>query len=213
MNNKNIIIAVAILASIIALYILFTGNCTKVDKPKVSSEKSQEAVVVKAEDKAVRINDSIDEALKKSEQKVAEISKSLSYSQGENKRLGEKILSYSKQVHSGQDSSKKDNEYYTHEQAIKDLVENNAIADSLCNQKVDSLSSQIVMHKAIEANKDSLNYTLRQAFNEGMKNQVVLEDYGKTLQRKLRWKSAGKFAWKGAAILEGLYILKTILIK
>lgn len=201
MNSRNIIIA--ILACLLAAVILFTCNCRKVAAPVTISTKEQVQVVVKKEAEINPIIDSLKFVNVQLQSQIIDQSIDLAIAQANNKIIAGKI----RVVHDT--TTVKDNEYYTQQQVINDLINNNAIADSLCNVNIENLSGQIDNYKKVINLKDSLNFQIRQSFNTAIKQQDILQGYSKKLERKVKWTQAGKWAWKGAALVGGLFILKT----
>ena len=201
MNSKNIIIL--ILACVLAAVILFTCNCRKVPAPVTIPTKDQVQVVVKKEAEINPKIDSLEFINVQLQSQLIDQSIDLAIAQANNKIIAGKI----KVVHDT--TAIKDNEYYTQQQVINDLINNNAIADSLCNVNIENLNGQIDNYKKEINLKDSLNFQIRQSFNTAIEQQNILQGYSKKLERKVKWTQAGKLLWKGAALVGGLFILKT----
>ena len=89
----------------------------------------------------------------------------------------------------------------------------NVISDSICNETIDNLNEQINTGHHIINLKDSLYSDLRIAFDKSIEQQNTLTGYSKKLERKVKWTQTGKWAWKAAAMVGGLFILKTAIIK
>ena len=104
-----------------------------------------------------------------------------------------------------------DNNYYTKEQVINDLIASSEKSDSICNDNIGNLNEQIVDYKKADSLKGQLYFSLRQSFDKSIEQQNILQGYSKKLETKIKWTRAGKFLWKGAAIIAGLFILKTAL--
>jgi hypothetical protein len=202
MQNKNFIIL--ILACTIAAMILFRGNCNKVEKPVVIPVKEQVAVVQKVE---AKINPEVDKLkleVNKLKEKEVKLVKSLSYLQSENRRLGGILQTVDT-------STEYENiTYYEDQQeAINDLVENNAQSDSVCNAVVSNLQMQVEAKEGIIVYKDTLINTYKNSLATSYVQQDILEGYTKQLKKQLKKKQVTSFIWKGAALIGGIFILKS----
>jgi hypothetical protein len=202
MASKNFIIL--ILACIIAAMILFRGNCNKVEKPVVIPVKEQDAVVQKVE---AKINPEVDKLkleVNKLKEKEVKLVKSLSYLQSENRRLGGILQTVDT-------STEYENiTYYEDQQeAINDLVENNAQSDSVCNAVVSNLQMQVEAKEQIIVYKDTLINTYKNSLATSYVQQDILADYNKQLKKQLKKKQVTSFLWKGAALIAGIFVLQT----
>jgi hypothetical protein len=202
MPNKNFIILM--LACVIAAMILFRGNCNKVEKPVVIPVKEQAAVVQKVE---AKINPEVDKLkleVNKLKEKEVKLVKSLSYLQSENRRLGGILQTVNT-------STEYENiTYYEDQQeAINDLVENSAMSDSVCNAVVSNLQMQVEAKEGIIVYKDTLISTYKNSLATSYVQQDILADYSKQLKKQLKKKQVTSFLWKGAALIGGIFILKS----
>lgn len=202
--NKNWVIL--ILVAIIAAIFLFKCNGNPVPKPETIPTKVQVAEAKKLPDSLLPIVDSLKQTLKKRDSKIAEISQARLLAQADANHW-RKVAKSLDTVSSG----KTDNEYYTQQQIIEHLVNIGEISDSLCSEQVDSLNEQITDYKHTDSLKNQLYFALRQSFDKSIEQQNILQGYSKKLETKIKWTKAGKFIWKGAAIIGGLFILKTAL--
>ena len=201
MISKNTIIL--ILACALAAVILFTCNCRKVPAPVTIPTKEQVQVVVKKEAEINPLADSLQFENLQLQSTIGNMAIDLAIAQANNKILAGKV----KVVHDT--TTVKDNEYYSKPQALNELIANNELADSLCNENIGNLNGQIDNYKKVVNLKDTLNFQLRQSFNTAIEQQNILQGYSKKLERKVKWTQAGKWIWKGAALVGGLFILKT----
>ncbi len=202
--NKNYIIAG--LAIALALIIFFTCNGKKVEKPVVIDTKTQVIEEKKKEDNLRPKLDSALAIIKQRELSLSEMKQALIVTQTKNRTNATKATAIQPQQ-----STEPDNEYYSQQQAIKDLVLSSEVADSLCNETVDSLTEQVEEYKHVGLLKDSLYFAAKDAFDKSIAQQNILQNYSKKLESKIKWTKAGKIAWKGVAIIGGLFILKTAL--
>jgi len=181
--------------ALVAVILLFSRNCSKVEKPIIIPVKQQVEVVKKKESIIIPKVDSAKLIVQKLQLEKLKLLQSLKYYQGENKRLGGLALQI-------------DTIYQP--QQINDLVDNTAIADSICNQVVSNLEITVNKQAEIITLKDSMYLTLRTAFNSSVDQQKLWSDYTRKLERKVKWTQAGRFGWKAAAVAGGLFILKSV---
>jgi hypothetical protein len=202
--NKNWIIL--ILVAIIAAIFLFKCNGKPVPKPETIPTKIQAQEVTKFIDSLKPVVDSLQQALKKRDSKISEISQARLLAQADANHWRSIAKSLDTTGH-----NTVDNDYYTQQQVIHELVVKGETSDSLCNDNIDSLNEQIVDYKRTDSLKNQLYFDLRKAFDKSIEQQNILQGYSKKLETKIKWTKAGKFLWKGAAIVGGLFILKTAL--
>jgi len=181
--------------ALVAIILLFSGNCSKVEKPVIIPVKTQVEVVKKKESIITAKVDSTQLIMQKLQSEKSKLLQSLKYYQSENKRLGGLALQI-------------DTIYQPQE--ITDLVYNTVIADSICNEVVSNLEITVNKQAEIITLKDSMYVTLRTAFNSSIDQQQLLSDYTRKLERKVKWTQAGRFGWKAAAVAGGLFILKSV---
>lgn len=202
MQNKNFIIL--ILACTIAAMILFRGNCKQVEKPVIIPVKEQVKEVKKNEDAIKPVIDSLEAVVNDLKVNEGKLLKTLSYYQSENKRIGAIVKRPDTTTRVPED-----NDYYSQQDAINDLLINNQIADSICNETVENLQRQVNNQGKAITLKDSLYSQLKNSFNTAMVQQDILSDYNKKLRKQARNKRVESFLWKGAALIGGLFILKS----
>jgi len=181
--------------ALVAVILLFSGNCSKVEKPVIIPVKQQVEVVKKKESIITAKVDSTQLIVQKLQSEKSKLLQSLKYYQSENKRLGGLALQI-------------DTIYQPQE--ITDLVDNTVIADSICNEVVYNLEKTVNKQAEIITLKDSMYSTLRTAFNSSIDQQKLWSDYTRKLERKIKWTQAGRFGWKAAAVAGGLFILKSV---
>ena len=180
--------------ALFAFILLFTGNCNKPVKPIIAPVKQQVEVVKKKESVITAKVDSTQLIVKALQDDKKKLQQSLKFYQSENKRLGGLAVLV-------------DTIYQSQE--VNDLVDNNAIADSICNETIVNLETTIGKQVEIITLKDSMYSTLRTAFNSSIDQQKLWSDYARKLERKAKWTGVKKFGWKAAAIAGGLFILKS----
>ena len=201
MISKNVIIL--ILAAALAAVILFTCNCRKVVAPVVIPGKEQVKAIEKKEAETSPLVDSMNVAIEMLKSDNVNLAIDLKEAQAKNRTLSSKASVILDTI------TVKDNDYYSNRQALDELIANNAMADSLCNVNIENLNGQIDDYIKVINLKDTLNYQIRQSFNTAIAQQNILQGYSKKLERKVKWTQAGKWLWKGAALLGGLFIIKT----
>lgn len=203
MNTKNFFLVLG--AGILIALILFTCNCKKTVKPAAvipvkeqlkKVEKNETDYQLKADSMAIVIN--------KITEDRKELRSKLKASQEQTKRLGEILL---KPVINSTPGTI--DEHQEPEQATKDLVESARLSDSLCNQTITNLESQITGQNKLAGLKDSLYFQLRQSFNIAIDQQQLLTTNNRYLAKKVRNKKIQTFFWKAAAVAGGVFILKT----
>jgi hypothetical protein len=202
--NKNWVIL--ILVAIIAAIFLFKCNGKPVPKPETIPTKVQVQQADKLPNLLQPVVDSLSKQLKKRDSKIAEISQARLIAQADANHWRSIAKSLDTTGH-----TTVDNEYYSKQQVIDELVQKGEIADSVCNDNIDSLNEQIADYKHTDSLKNQLYFDLRQSFDKSIEQQNILQGYSKKLETKIKWTKAGKFLWKGAAIIGGLFILKTAL--
>ncbi len=203
--NKNWIIAG--LAIALALVILFTCNGRKVPKPETIPTKTQVEDVKKVEAKIQPDIDSLNYELEILKSDNYNINIDLKMAQEKNRQLAAKA----KVIHDTIPVPIHDNEYYSKQQIIDELITGAEVSDSICNESIENLNAQITDYKHADSLKNQLYFSLRQSFDKSIEQQNILQGYSKKLETKIRWTKAGKFLWKGAAIVGGLFFLKTVL--
>ena len=184
--NKNWVIV--ILVAIIAAIFLFKCNGKPVPKPEVIPTKVQVAEAKKLPDSLKPILDSLRQTLKKRDFKIAEISQARLLAQADANSWRKVALALDTAG-----KGKSDNEYYTQQQVIANLVSLGEVSDSLCNDNIDSLNEQISDYKRTDSLKDKLYFSLRQSFDKSIEQQNILQGYSKKLETKIKWTKAGKF--------------------
>lgn len=199
----------AVILLVIAVLILFNGNCNKTTKPVIISTKDQVKPLEKSE--ALRIPVIADSLrIIKSRDSAILVLRQLLYSSQSDVRRYIKITTDLKNtgsvspVNSGSVSAE---DYYTREQAIKDQQISSQLANDLCNETISKLDAQVNTQHEIISVKDSMYIELRKAFNTSIDQQNLYNRYTKKLEKKARWNRAGKFMWKGIAIGSVAYIL------
>lgn len=202
--NKNWIIF--ILVAIIATIFLFKCNGKLVPKPETIRTKVQVEDVKKKESEILPNIDSLKYRIQILESDNYNKDINLKISQQRTRELANKI----KVIHDTIPAIN-DNNYYTKEQVINDLIASSEKSDSICNDNIGNLNEQIVDYKKADSLKGQLYFSLRQSFDKSIEQQNILQGYSKKLETKIKWTRAGKFLWKGAAIIAGLFILKTAL--
>jgi len=181
--------------ALVAIIIVFSGNCNKVEKPVIIPVKTQVEAVKKKEYIITAKVDSTQSIVKELQTEKKKLLQSLKFYQSENKRLGGLATLV-------------DTIYRTKE--VSDLVDNNVITDSVCNETIANLEITIDKQGEIIVLKDSLYTTLKTAFNKSIDQQKLWSDYSRKLEKKVKWTQAGKFGWKVAAVAGGLFILKSV---
>jgi len=181
--------------ALVAVILLFSGNCSKVEKPVIIPVKQQVEVIKKKESTIIPKVDSAKLIVQKLQSEKSKLLQSLKHYQSENKRLGGLALQI--------DTIYKD-------RAVSDLVDNTAASDSLCNETIANLETTVNKQAEIITLKDSMYLTLRTAFNSSVDQQKLWSDYTRKLERKVKWTQAGRFGWKAAAVAGGLFILKSV---
>lgn len=202
--NKNYIIAG--LAVALAVVILFTCNGRKVPKPDVIPAKVQVEVVKEKEAEIIPDIDSLKSEIEILQKDNHNISIDLKMAQERNRQLAAKA-----KIHDTVPTDIHDSEYYTKQQIIDELIASSATSDSICNDNIGNLNKQIVDYKQADSLKNELYASIRQSFDKSIEQQNILQGYSKKLETKIKWTRAGKFLWKGAAIIGSLFFLKTVL--
>jgi len=181
--------------ALVAVILLFSGNCNKVEKPVIIPIKQQVEVVKKKESIITAKVDSTQLIVQKLQSEKSKLLQSLKYYQSENKRLGGLAVLV-------------DTIYQ--EKVITDFADNVATGDSICSATISILENVVDKQTEIIALKDSMYLTLRTAFNSSIDQQKLWSDYTRKLERKVKWTQAGRFGWKAAAVAGGLFILKSV---
>lgn len=88
---------------------------------------------------------------------------------------------------------------------LEDFITNSEDRDTLCNQTINNLQSQVANREQLISAKDSLYSRLRSSFDLTITQQEELISYSKKLSRQLRLKKAGNKIWKGAAAAAIIY--------
>lgn len=202
--NKNWVILG--LVAIIAIIFLFKCNGKLVPKPDTIPTTVQIEDVKKKESEILPNIDSLKYRIQVLESDNYNKNIDLKISQQRTRELAAKI----KVIHDTIPAIN-DNNYYTKEQAINDLITSSERSDSICIDNIENLNGQIGDYKKADSLKAQLYFSLRQSFDKSIEQQNILQGYSKKLETKIRWTRAGKFLWKGAAIIGGLFILKTAL--
>jgi len=84
------------------------------------------------------------------------------------------------------------------------------MADSLCNENIAVLETKIEDYQNLVDLKDSMYMELRQAFNYSIDQQKATLDYAVKLEKKVKHVQAGRWVWKAAAVVGGVFIISTI---
>ncbi len=202
--NKNLIILV--LAGVIAALILFNGNCKKPVKPVVIPTKDQVKTVEDNEARIQPVIDSLENVVTELKSKETVLVKTLVSTQAENRRLS-KFIKTAESIANG--SGETPTTDSTYPELVNSLILNAELADSICNETIGNLHDQLRAQDATIVLKDSAYSLLRGSFNTAMVQQDILADYNKQLTKQLKRKQVASFIWKGAALVGGIFILKS----
>jgi len=193
MTSKNIAL---ILAVVVAILLLFRGNCDKPVRPEITPVKEQVKAVEKTEAAIAIPIDSIKFEIVIKDKKIGELSRALKFYQSENKRLGGLAVLV-------------DTIYQA--TTISEYVDNVAIADSLCNENITVLETKVDDYQNLVDLKDSMYMELRQSFNYSIDQQKATLDYAIKLEKKVKRVQAGRWVWKAAAVVGGVFILQSVI--
>ncbi len=202
--SKNFIIV--LLAGIIAALILFNGNCKKPVKPVVIPVKEQVKTVEDNEAKIQPIVDSLENVVTDLKIREVVLVKTLASTQAENRKLS-KFIKTAEAIANGEGVTPDTSSSYP--ELVNALIRNSEIADSMCNETVYNLQGQVKAQAQTIVLKDSAYGMLRTSFNTAMVQQNILADYNKQLNKQLKKKQVASFIWKGAALVGGIFILKS----
>ena len=204
MKNKNFFSIIFGMAIVVSFFILFSGNCNKIERPAIISVKEQEKQIVRVEVESKVKTDSLVLIIKKLSNDTTKLLTKLKFFQGENKRIAS-LVKRNDIIIQAQPVT----DYYEPDNAIHELIENNVIADSICNETVNNLQGQISAGEQLLLQKDSMYVELRKVLTTGFGEQKKLSDYTKKLERKAKISRGEKFALKVVAIAGVLFILNT----
>ena len=202
--SKNFIII--LLAGVIAALILFHGNCKKPVKPDVIPIKEQVKTVEDNTAKEKKISDSLYKVNEKLKVDNASLVKSRAAAQSEIKRLATMLRRVNTIAGALPDTSYMEDE---RRQLVDDLMGNVALSDSICDATLNNLQSQVSNLEKVITVKDTLIKQHLNSFHAAMVQQDILGQYNKELKRQLKKKQVTNFLWKGAALVGGIFILKS----
>ncbi len=200
--SKNFIIV--LLAGIIAALILFNGNCKKPVKPVVIPVKEQVKAVEDKEAEIQPIVDSLENVVTELKSKETVLVKSLAYHQSENRRLS-KFIKVAEEIANGHGIDTVN----AYPELVNQLIRSSEISDSICNETVTNLQGQVKAQGETIVLKDTAYNFLRSRFDVAMVQQNILADYNKALTKQLKRKQVASFIWKGAALVGGIFILRS----
>ena len=194
------------MAIVIAIFVLFTCNGKKPEKP-VFIQPAKIVERIKVDSIAIKkVIDSFNVKIKKVEDRAVKSEKSTLYYQSENRRISALLKSRDTlYIPSG------DNEYYSQQEAVAELIRSSELADSSCNVTIAGLKDKSMLQDSIILSqqvlidkKSGIIYELQ------FENSKAFKYIGK-LEKSNKWSKVGKFSWKGIAIgLAGILLIKSI---
>ncbi len=202
--SKNFVII--LLAGAIAALILFNGNCKKPVKPDVIPVKEHVKTVEANEARIQPVVDSLENVVTELKVKETALVRTLANTQAENRRLS-KFIKVAEGIANGDGSTPVVDSTYP--ELVNSLILNAELADSICNETIGNLHDQLNAQDATIVLKDSAYSLLRGSFNTAMVQQDILGEYNKQLKKQLKKKQVASFIWKGAALVGGIFILKS----
>ena len=206
MLNRKVSI-VLIVAIIIGIILFFVNTCHRAKKPDIIPIP----VVIKQIEKGKDTSDKKIAVFQKSLDSAKKINETLTAKLDNQQAINNQLRTSLLNVLTEKDTT---GNYYTSVPDVsKQLIESSKIADSLCNETVGNLNGQITNLYKISYEKDTAYISLKAGSELLIKNQEELQKWGNKLNRQFTGLKIGNKVWKGAAIVAGIYILKTVLTK
>jgi hypothetical protein len=205
LNRKvSILLVVAI---IIGLLLFFVSTCHRAKKPDIIPAP----VVIKQIEKSKDTSDKKIAVFQKSLDSAKKVNQTLTAKLNNQQAINNQLRTSLLNVLTEKDTT--GNDYTQVPDISKQLIESSKIADSLCTETVGNLNGQITNLYKMNYEKDTAYIRLKEGSELLAKNQEELQKWGNKLNRQFTGLKIGNKIWKGAAIVAGIYILKTVLIK
>jgi len=194
--GDNLKFFLLLLIGAVGALLIFNFNCNNIEKPILKPlVKIVERIKIDST-YAKKVIDSFNMKLRKVEERAIKSEKSTLFYQSENRRIA--AILKSRDTSTGPVI---DNEYYSQQEAVDELIRSSELADSACNETIIELKNESKLKDSILLAKDGLIEKKSVSIYELMANNDKASRYIKKLEKSAKWAKVGRFSWKAIAVI------------